>query len=60
MRVRGTVQADILKESQENLASPVCEYSSALREQYQTQIKDTGSKIADIQKEIKELESHVN
>ena len=51
---------DILKEAQENLASPVCEYSSALREQYQTQIKGTGSKIANIQKEIKELESHVN
>lgn len=51
---------DILKEAQANLASPVCEYSSALREQYQTQIKDTNAKIAAIQKEIKELESHVN
>ncbi|WP_203368713.1 replication initiation protein [Cysteiniphilum marinum] len=50
---------DILKEAQANLASPVCEYSSALREQYQTQIKDTNAKIADIQNEIKELE-HAN
>ncbi|WP_203249837.1 replication initiation protein [Cysteiniphilum marinum] len=51
--------SDILKEAQANLASPVCEYSSALREQYQTQIKDTNAKIADIQNEIKELE-HAN
>ncbi len=50
----------ILKEAQDNLASPVCEYSSALREQYHTQIKDTNAKITEIQKEIKELESHVN
>ncbi len=49
-----------LKEAQDNLASPVCEYSSALREQYYTQIKDTNAKIAEIQKEIKELESHAN
>ncbi|WP_203368664.1 RepB family plasmid replication initiator protein [Cysteiniphilum marinum] len=48
--------SDILKEAQANLASPVCEYSSALREQYKTQIKDTNAKIAEIQNEIKELE----
>ena len=51
---------DALKEAQENLASPVSQYSSALREQYQREIKDTQEKIADIQSEIKELENHVN
>ena len=51
---------DALKEAQENLASPVSQYSSALREQYQREIKDTQIKIADIQKEIMELESRVN
>ncbi|MDA0910253.1 MAG: RepB family plasmid replication initiator protein [Proteobacteria bacterium] len=51
---------DALKEAQENLASPVSQYSSALREQYQREIKDTQAKIANIQKEIVELESRVN
>jgi|LauGreDrversion4_2_1035121.scaffolds.fasta_scaffold42843_3 plasmid replication initiation protein len=49
-----------LKKAQANLASPVCEYSAALRELHQREIKDASAKIAEIQKEIKELESHVN
>ncbi|WP_119327776.1 replication initiation protein [Cysteiniphilum halobium] len=48
---------DTLKEAQDNLASPVSQYSSALREQYQKEIKITNAKIVDIQKEIKELDN---